>query len=142
MDFSLYYNATQYKEKYDYYVSICKNLELMEEYGLEAHAGITYCYSDLEDKTPDVYDWAFVVTIGIVLLILLSGTVLDVFLNKSQVQKHYEESVSKYSKSLSFVDRSFLKFVFHRIASTSLASILHPSKLVSFECPTKIPAGT
>lgn len=71
----------------------------MEEFGLEAHAGITYCYSDLEDKSPDAYDWAFLVTIAIVLLILLSGTLLDVYLNKSYEQKHFEESVDKYSES-------------------------------------------
>lgn len=70
----------------------------MEEYGLEAHAGITYCYSDLEDKSPDVYDWAFLVTAAIILLILLSGTLLDVYLNKSLEKKHFEESVEKYSE--------------------------------------------
>ncbi|XP_063697877.1 nose resistant to fluoxetine protein 6-like [Culicoides brevitarsis] len=95
-DFTLYYNATQYKEKYDYYVSICRNIELMEEYGLQGHSGIYYCHTELEDKSPDVYDWAFVVVVGIILLVLLNGTVLDVFLNKKQDIQHYENSVKQY----------------------------------------------
>lgn len=70
----------------------------MEEFGLQAHAGITYCYSDLEDKSPDVYDWAFLATVVIIVLILLIGTTYDVYLNKSGVYGHYEESVEKYSE--------------------------------------------
>ncbi|XP_063697878.1 nose resistant to fluoxetine protein 6-like [Culicoides brevitarsis] len=99
-DFTLYYNSTQYKEKYDYYVSICKNLELMEEFGLQAHAGITYCYTDLEDKSPDMLDWAFVVVVVIILLLLLCASLLDVYLNKNQERQHYEKPVNRYKLSV------------------------------------------
>lgn len=94
----MYYNSTQYKEKYDYYVSICNNLDLMKNYELEAHGGITYCYSSLEDKSPDGLDWAFLVVLSAILLILIGATTLDIYLKDTDDETHFKRAVSDYCK--------------------------------------------
>lgn len=96
----MYYNTTQYKAKYDYYVSICNNLDLMEKYDLQAHGGINYCYSSLEDKSPDGLDWAFVVVLSAILLVLIGATTLDVYLREIDDEEHFKRGVSDYCKKL------------------------------------------
>lgn len=92
----MYYNSTWYQEKYNYYVSICNSLALKEKYGLESHGGIIYCYSPLEEKTPDALDWAFIVVLSCILLILIGATILDVYLKDDQDEEHFISKISDY----------------------------------------------
>lgn len=76
----------------------CRNKYFTETYGLRAHTGIVYCYSALEDMSPDVYDWAFVVVFLMIVGILTFGSLLDVYLNKENVREHFEAPINGYCK--------------------------------------------
>lgn len=73
-----------------------------ETYGLRAHSGIVYCYSALEDKSPDALDWSFLVVISIIFAVLAFATIYDMVTKrtKSDNQQSHYETVKETCKSL------------------------------------------
>lgn len=74
----------------------------MEGYGLQAHAGISYCHSAQENKSPDTYDWAFLVVLCILGFFLAYGSFLDVFMKDPHDKLHFVKSISKLCEYYSF----------------------------------------
>lgn len=98
IDETLFYNATQYKQKHDQDVQRCRNLYFMEKYGLRAHSEIVYCVSSLEDRSFDFYDWLFLAVFLSIIGVLIFGSLLDCYINEDQTREHFERPISKHCK--------------------------------------------